>query len=99
MALCVIVKHKINSWFEAKMAGQLFNVANIKYRCLSNGGHSVRFLNRSGKFVQPSIRISEVFFFTWCSVDKFIPHIYALLFRSLTIHGNQKFCKIGQNKS
>ena len=35
-----------------KMGRQLFNVADIKYRCLSNGGHSLRFLNRSEKFIQ-----------------------------------------------
>ena len=29
MTLCVIVTHKTNSRFEAKMAKQLFNVANI----------------------------------------------------------------------
>ena len=46
----------------SKMARQLFNVAEIKYRCLSNGGHSVRFLNRFGKFIQSSNRISEMFF-------------------------------------
>ena len=53
-----------NFVIRSKMARQLFNVANIKYRCLSYGGHSVRFLNRSGKFIQSSNRISEMFFFT-----------------------------------
>ena len=59
------------------MARQLFNVANIKYCFLSDAGHSVRFLNRSGKFIQSSNRISEMFFFTWCLEDKFSPHIPA----------------------
>ena len=61
MGQCVIVTYKTNSRFEAKMARQLFNVANIKHRCLSNGGNSVRFLNRFGKFIRSLNRISETF--------------------------------------
>ena len=41
-----------NSLFEAKTARQLF----IKYRFLSDSGHSVRFLNRFEKFIQSSNR-------------------------------------------
>ena len=40
------------------------NVANVKYCFLSNDGHSVRFLNRFGKFIYLSLTISEMFFFT-----------------------------------
>ena len=40
---------------------QLLNVADIKYRCLSNGDHSFRFLNRFGKFIQSPNRKSEMF--------------------------------------
>ena len=61
MALCVIVNHKTTSGFEAKIARKLFNLANIKYGLRNNGGHSVRFLNRFGKCIQSSNRISEVF--------------------------------------
>ena len=39
-ARCVIAKYKTTLWFEAKMASQMFNVANIKYCFLSNDGHS-----------------------------------------------------------
>ena len=52
IALCVIVKQERQLFF---------NVANIKYRSLSNSGDSIRFLNRSGKFIQSSNRISEMF--------------------------------------
>ena len=65
------------SWFEAKMARQLFNVANIKYRCMSNGGHSVRPVNRIRKFIESSTRIPEKFSLIWCLADKFSPHISA----------------------
>ena len=61
--LCTIAKQN-NSLFEAKIARQLFNVANIKYRFLSGSGHSVRFLNGFGKLIQSSNRISEKLFLT-----------------------------------
>ena len=54
-------KHN-NSLFEAKMARQLFNVANIKYRLLSGSGHLVRCLNRFGKFTLSSNKKSEKLF-------------------------------------
>ena len=70
--------HTYNKFMiRSKMARQLFNVAEIKYRCLGNGAHWVRFLNRFGKFIQSLNRISEMFFFTWFLVDKFSPHISA----------------------
>ena len=63
MVLGVIVEYKTNLRFEVKMARQLlFIVANIKYRCLSNGGHPGQHLNRFGKFIQSLDRISETFF-------------------------------------
>ena len=64
MALCVIAKYKTTLLFEAKMARQVFNVANIKYCFLSNYGHSVQFLNRYGKFIYLLSTVSEMFFFT-----------------------------------
>ena len=48
----------------SKNGEAIFNVAEIKYHFLSNGGHSVRFLNRFGKFIQSSNRISEMFLFS-----------------------------------
>ena len=93
MALCVIVTHKTNLWFEAKMARQLFNVGEIKYRCLSNGGQSVIFVNRFGKFIQSSNRISEMFFFSWCSVDKFSPHISVYHLGHWRFVANKNFVK------
>ena len=74
------------------MARQLFNVAKIKYHCLNNGGHSVRFLNRFGKFIQSSNKISDV------SSRSIQPSHFCLSFRPLLVHGKQKFserCQIG----
>ena len=82
-----------NFVIRSKMARQLFNVANIKYRCLSYGGHSVRFLNRSGKFIQSSNRVSEMFFFTWCSADKSSPHISAYHLGPWRFMANKHFVK------
>ena len=90
MALYVIVKHKTTSWFEAKMARQLFNVAKT-YRCLSNGGHSVRFLNRFGKFSQLSNRISEKFSLIWCFVNRFSSHISAYHLGPCRFMANKNF--------
>ena len=39
----------------------LFDVANIKYSFMSNDGHSVRFLNRFGKFAYHRIRYQKCF--------------------------------------
>ena len=62
--LCALVKYKNYLVIRSKMVRQLFNVANIKYCFLGNDGHSVRFLNRLGKFIQSSNTILEMFFFT-----------------------------------
>ena len=96
MALCVIVTHKTNSRFEAKMARQLFNLANIKHRFLSNDGNSVRFLNRFGKFIRSLNRISEMFFFTWCLVDKFSPRIHAYHSGSWRFIANKLLLKMSE---
>ena len=93
MALCVIVKHETTSWFKAKMARQLFNVANIKYHCLSNGGHSIRFLNRFGKVSQSPNRISEKFALTWRLVDKLSPYISAYYSGICWFMANKNFLK------
>ena len=56
MALCVMPNTK-----QLRDARQLCIVANIKQRFVSNGGHSVRFLNRFGIFIGSSNRMSEMF--------------------------------------
>ena len=80
------------------MVRQLFNVASTKYRCLGNGGHSVRFLNRLGNFFQSSNRISEKFFLTRCLVDKFSPHISAYHLGPCRFMANKNFVKEGTIK-
>ena len=52
------------------MERKLLNVANIKHYCLSNGGHSVQFVIRFGKFIQSPNRVSR-------KLHKFRPHISA----------------------
>ena len=59
--LCGTVCHcqtQNNLLFEAKITRQLFNVANIKYRFLSD---SVRFLNKFRKFIQHRIEYLKSF--------------------------------------
>ena len=62
MLVCIIVKYKTTSCFKAETAGQLCNIAKIKHRFLSNGGYSVRFLNRFRQTFKSTIRTIEIFF-------------------------------------
>ena len=58
-AICCV---PLFAWrFEAKMAKQMFNVANVRYRFLSNYGHSVRFLNRFGNVFIHAVRYQKCF--------------------------------------
>ena len=58
------------------MVRRLFNVDNIKYRFLSDSGHSIRFLNKLRKSIQSSNRISEKFFITSCKLGRCIQLSY-----------------------
>ena len=69
----------------------MFNVAKVKYCLLGNDGHSVRFLNRFRKFIYLSSTVSEMFFITWCSVDKFSPHIFAYHLGPYRFSTNENF--------
>ena len=64
MVLYVIAKHKQLRDSKQKWRGNYAMSAKIKHGYLSNGGHSVLFLNNFGKYIQSSNRISEMFFLT-----------------------------------
>ena len=76
-----------------------FVIGSKNGEAITVSGHSVHFLNRFGKFIQPSNRISEKFSLVSCFVDKFSTHISFLSFRPLSIHCKQKFCERGPTKS
>ena len=58
LALCVIAKHKTIRFIRSKNDLATKNVAEIKYRFLSDSSHSALLVNRFGKFIQSSNRIS-----------------------------------------